>query len=345
MRFSFQALFVLVGIGLSACCFAQVTGAGSSAAKPLYASWGEAYKKATGITVEYDPAGSSAGIKKIAERSVDFGATDVPMSAGDMAKNGVICVPTAVTGVVPIVNLPGRAGSVTLDGQVLAGIYSGKIKRWNDPAIATLNGGGLPDLAIKPFGRSDGSGTTYNFVSYLAKSNADWNSRFGVNFTIQWVAEVNAVKGSDEMVTAIQKTSGAIGYVDYAYVADRHLNFTKLKNRSGQSVEPNFASFTAALTNSNWKTKAAFDEMLTDTAGSESWPITAGTFVLLPSSTNAPDKTVASLKFLSWAFLHGDALAKQAGYVRLNDSLQAIVFGVFATITDKSGKKLSWTPF
>lgn len=341
------ALSALIVMSLEpAQVWAQVTGAGSSAAKALYSSWADAYQKATGITVSYDASGSSAGIKKVTERAVDFGASDVPMSGADKASNDLLCLPTAVTGVVPVVNLPIKAGGVTLDGAVLADIYAGKITRWSDPAITALNGGhALPDMAIKPIGRSDGSGTTYNFATYLSRNSSDWNKRYGTNFTISWHIDVLGAKGSDEVLAALQKTQGAIAYLDYAHVVDKRLIYTRLKNRSGQNVEPNFNTFSGALTNSSWKTRVNFEELLIDLPGSDSWPITAGTYIVLPHATTNPDKTVAALKFFSWSFLHGDTMAKQAGYVRLNDSLQAIVFASMSSITDKSGKRIAWSPF
>jgi len=323
----------------------EINGAGSSAAKPLYEGWAQAYKQTGADSVAYDPIGSSGGVKKIKEHGVDFGASDVAMSHADATKENLICFPTAVSGVIPFFNVPGvKAGQINLNGTVLADIYEGKIKRWNDPEIAELNAGhALPALPIVAVARQDGSGTTYNFTDYLSKISPEWRDKFGTNFLIQWPATIQQVKGSSGVVDAVGKTAGAIGYVDYSYVLEHKLAYAKLQNRSGQFIEPTFESFSAALNNSDWKTRASFDEMLTDKSGVESWPITAGTFAIIPNVASDPAKAVATLKFFSWAFLHGDDIARKSGSVRLTDSLQAKIYVLFTTVKDKSGKPLSWS--
>jgi len=324
----------------------DVSGAGSSAAKPLYTSWAQAYHQAAATdSVAYDPIGSSGGLKKIKERSVDFGASDVAMSRADAAKENLICFPTSVSGVVPFVNLHGfKPGQINLSGPVLADIYAGKIKRWNDPAIVALNRErAMPGDAIVPIARQDGSGTTYNFTDYLSKVSQSWRDAFGTNFLIPWPASVVQAKGSGGVVEAVVKTPNSIGYVDYSYVLEKNLAYAKLQNRGGQFVEPTFDAFTSALTNSDWKTQGTFDEMLTDKSGVESWPITAGTFVIVPKVATNPDKTIATLKFFSWAFMNGDGIARKVGSVRLTDSLQAKVYSLLTTVTDKNGKPLKWS--
>lgn len=325
----------------------EINGAGSSAAKPLYAAWSQAYADATKNAVDYDPVGSSGGIKKIKERNVDFGATDVAMSREDSDKENLICFPTSVSGVVPFVNIPGvKPGKINLSGPVLADIYMGKIKNWNDRDIAALNPGhDLPNLLIHPMARLDGSGTTYNFSDYLSRVNVDWKTHFGTNFLIQWPSSTVLVKGSDSVVKTVGSTVGAIGYADYSYILLHQLTYAKMQNHQGVFVEPSFDGFTAALTNSSWKTQAKFDEMLNDKPGNDSWPITAGTFVLIPRVTNNPEKTTAVLKFFTWGFLHGDEIAKKNGYVRLTDSLQARIFSELTRITDTKGNKLQWDVF
>lgn len=325
----------------------EVNGAGSSAAKALYTSWAQAYRQAGENTVAYDSIGSSGGIKKIKERAVDFGASDVAMSRADAAKENLICFPTVVSGVVPFINLRGfKAGQINLTGPLLADIFSGKIKKWDDPAIVAVNQGrALPNENILPVARQDGSGTTYNFTDYLSKVSQSWRDAFGTNFLIPWPASITQVKGSDGVVAAVEKMPGAIGYVDYSYVLEHNLAYVKLQNRGGQFVEPTFDAFTSALSNSDWKTRGSFDEMLTDKSGVESWPITAGTFVIIPKVANDPEKAIATLKFFSWAFLNGDNIARKVGSVRLTDSLQAKVYTLLTTVTDKSGKPLKWTIF
>jgi phosphate transport system substrate-binding protein len=340
----FSAIFFLAMIVLPAWAI-EISGAGSSAAKPLYEGWASAYKQTGADSVVYDPIGSSGGVKKIKEHGVDFGASDVAMSHADATRENLICFPTAVSGVIPFFNVPGiKAGQINLSGPVLADIYQGKIKRWNDPAIAELNAGhALPALPIVVVARLDGSGTTYNFTDYLSKISQEWRDKFGTNFLIQWPATVQQVKGSSGVVDAVGKTTGAIGYVDYSYVLEHKLAYAKLQNRSGQFIEPTFDAFSAALNNSDWKTRASFDEMLTDKSGVESWPITAGTFAIIPKVANDPAKAVATLKFFSWAFLHGDDIARKSGSVRLTDSLQAKIYVLFTTVKDKNGKPLSWS--
>ncbi len=219
--------FVMLGATFAA--HADITGAGSSAAKPLYNLWAEEYAKAGNPKLNYQPVGSSAGIKQIKEHSVDFGASDVAMSAEDRKTSKMICFPSAISGVVPIVNLPGiKAGEVQMTGEVLADIFARKVTKWNDPEIAAINPGlALPKLPIVAVVRSDGSGTTYNFTDYLAKMSKTWKDGFGHNFTITWPADATAVKGSGGVVTAVKQTSGAIGYVDYNYVVQEKLNYTK----------------------------------------------------------------------------------------------------------------------
>lgn len=322
----------------------DISGAGSSAAKPLYAAWGQAYAAATKDAVNYDPIGSSAGLKKMKEHGVDFGATDVALSREEGAKDNLICFPTSVSGVVPFVNIPGvKPGKLNLSGPVLAAIFMGKIKNWNDREIAALNAGrDLPNLPIRPVVRQDGSGTTYNFSDYLSRVSADWKTRFGTSLQIQWPGDALPAQGSDGVIKTVGATAGAIGYTDYSYILLQQLSYVKMQNRQGAFVEPSYAGFTAALSNSDWKTQARFEEMLNDKPGNESWPITAGTFVLLPKVTNTPEKTTAALKFFTWGFQHGDEIARKNGYVRLNDSLQARIFSDLTQITDAKGNKLQW---
>jgi phosphate transport system substrate-binding protein len=337
-----RILLGLVMLSATFAAHADITGAGSSAAKPLYNLWAEEYAKSGNPKLNYQPVGSSAGIKQIKEHSVDFGASDVAMSLEDRKTSKMICFPSAISGVVPIVNLPGiKAGELQMTGEVLADIFARKVTKWNDPEIAAINPGlALPKLPIVAVVRSDGSGTTYNFTDYLAKMSRPWKDGFGHNFTITWPADATPVKGSGGVVTAVKQTSGAIGYVDYNYVVQEKLTYTKVQNRDGKFVAPNAEAFESALSNSSWKTQATFEEMLTDKAGARTWPITMGTFVIVPQVTNDPDRTTAALQFFTWAFLKGDKLVGNIDFVRLPDRVQARIYSEMTQITDTKGQPL-----
>ncbi len=322
----------------------EITGAGSSAAAPLYVKWAASYQQQGGATLAYQAAGSSAGIKQIKAKSVHFGATDVAMRRDEAQKEKLVCFPSAISGVVPVVNIPGvKSGELLLSGEVLTAIFAGKIAYWNDSAIAALNPGRrLPKLAIAVIVRQDGSGTTYNFTDYLSKVSAEWKAGFGTNFRIAWPAGASPAKGSSGVSAAVKRTPGAIGYIDYNYVLQDQLTYAKLRNRDGRFVAPSASSFAAALSNSTWKTKANFEEMLTDKTGSDSWPITMGTFVLVPQAADNPNAAIATLKFFTWAFLKGDSIVSGVDFVRLPDQVQARIYRELTTITDRDGKPLQW---
>ncbi|MEJ7804539.1 MAG: phosphate ABC transporter substrate-binding protein PstS [Telluria sp.] len=323
---------------------AEIKGAGSSAAQPLYDSLAVNYAKSTGVTFNYQPSGSSDGLKQITNKTVDFGATDIAMSAEQRAKSKMVCFPTAISGVVPVVNLPGvRKGQLQLTGDVLADIFSRKIVKWNDQRLRALNPTlTLPDLAITPVTRSDGSGTTFNFTDYLSKSSPAWQSAFGRNASIAWPAGTVSAKGSSGVVALLKQTSGAITYVDYQYATKGNLASTLLKNRDGKFVAPGPLAFSASLSNSAWLSKGTYEEMLTDRPGAASWPITAGTFILLPRASSNPATTIAAIKFFTWGFVHGDAVVGKAAFVRLPDLVQGRIFGELAAITDNAGVPLKW---
>ena len=323
-----------------------MTGAGSSAAAPLYNKWAEAYNKKTGATLEYQPVGSSAGIKQIKAKSVDFGASDVAMTVADLKQEKLIQFPSAISGVVPVVNLPGvKAGDLKLTGEALADIFARKIGFWDDAVIATLNPSlRLPHKAITVIVRQDGSGTTYNFTDYLSKLSAGWQAGYGKNFTIKWHEELVQIKGSSAISANLRKTAYAISYIDYNYVLQDKLDYVLLKNRDGKFLPPSAAAFEAALNNSGWKTRGSFEEMLTDKPGVNTWPITMGTFVIMPQSTGNPDKTISILKFFTWCFMNGDHLVNSVDLVRLPDSIQARIFKEMTTVSDAGGKPLQWMP-
>lgn len=323
----------------------EISGAGSSAAKPLYAKWAEAFVRQTGISLNYQPTGSSAGIRQVKAREVDFGASDVALGADEAAREGLVCFPSAISGVVPVVNLPHvKAGELQLSGELLTDIFAGKIHMWNDPAIAEANPRlALPKIPIVLVVRQDGSGTTYNFTDYLSKVSPAWRESRGKNFTMDWPKEARPVKGSAKVSEMVRATAGAIGYIDYNYVVQDQLAYVKLKNREGRFVAPSGRSFSAALAKSAWKSKARYEEMLTDQPGADSWPITMGTFVIIPRQARNAAVTTATLRFFTWAFMKGDQLADEMDFVRLPDPVQARIFKELTRITDRDGRPLQWT--
>jgi phosphate transport system substrate-binding protein len=320
----------------------QFSGAGSSAAAPIYQTWAVEYQKKTGISLNYEPIGSSAGLKKIRDGKTDFGASDVAPSDISLKKDGLVLFPVAITGIAPVVNLPKiDDGKLRLTGPVLAQIYLGEITQWNATAIAQLNPDlALPDMPIKVVVRSDGSGTTYNFADYLAKTSHDWKQQQGVKTAYTWPASFIAVKGSDGVVGAVKTTPGAIGYVDFGYLAANRLNPVQVKNAEGEFVQPAIAAFKEALFNSEWGSKGNFTQPLTNNAGKGSWPITMGTYVALPQITDKPQQTQLALQFFVWAFINGDSLVSKSQFVRLPDRVQSLAFKAILSVTDRSGKPI-----
>lgn len=317
-----------------------VHGAGSSAAAQIYRDWAHEYQRSGDVEVSYDSVGSTAGLKRIKAREIAFGASDVAPSEAELAADGLVVFPIAITGIVPVVNLPKIGnGQIRLTGEVLARIYLGEVSQWNAPEIVQLNPGlALPNLAIKVVVRGEGSGTTYNFADYLAKVSATWRDKRGVKARYDWPQDFLAVKGSEGMAVTVAATPGAIGYVDFDYVDDHQLNPVQLRNAAKDFLLPTAAAFRIALSRSEWTSKGKFSSTLTDMPGKGSWPITMGTFVLVPQVADQPEQTQQALKFFVWAFTHGDALVQKHNFVRLPDRVQALAFKTIASVKDKSGK-------
>ncbi len=285
------------------------------------------------MTLNYQGVGSGAGQKLVIQRTVDFGASDAPMSADKLASAKLLQFP-AVMGAVDIaINLPGVAtDAVRLSGKVIAGIYLGTITNWNDPAIAKLNPGiKLPDLAIAPVYRADGSGTTYVFTSYLSKVSPDFQSKVGADKAVSWPAGTGA-KGTAGVAGAVKNTPGALGYVESAYATLNHLTTTELETHDGKFIKPTLASFAAAAAGADWKTAKDFAVDLNDQPGANAWPIVSATFVLLPTNPTDAAHGAAVIKFFSWAFANGDATAKDLQYVPLPATVKSQVRKAWKTL-------------
>ncbi len=320
---------------------AEISGAGSSAAKPLYTKWAQSYN----MKLNYQANGSFEGVKLIKAKSVDFGASDIALPPEELKKDHLILVPTAISGIVPVINLPKiKTGELQLTGEVLADIFAHKITQWNDPALTALNPGlTLPKLPIITVARQEGSGTTYNFTDYLSSISPAWKSKFGKNFTIAWPADTQLVKSSADVANAVKQTAGAIGYIDFKFANQERLNYVQLKNRDGKFVAPTSKGFESALNHSAW-VKGEFEEMLNHQRGILTWPITAGTFIIFQDSSRTPTHTIAMLKFFTTAMIKGDSVADSADFVPLPDVVQARAFRELLKISDEKGKPLVWSP-
>ncbi|MBA4177885.1 MAG: phosphate ABC transporter substrate-binding protein PstS [Leptothrix sp. (in: Bacteria)] len=333
-----SALSLVAGAGLAQ----DVTGAGATFPAPIYAKWADAYHKATGARINYQSVGSGAGIKQIKSKTVDFGASDMPLKDEDLAKDGMIQFPTVIGGVVPVVNIKGiQPGQIKLTGQVLGDIYLGKVKRWTDPAIASLNPGvPLPDADIAPVRRADGSGTTFIFTNYLSKVNADWKATVGEGTAVNWPAGVGG-KGNEGVAAYVQRLPNSIGYVEYAYVKQNKMTYTLMKNRDGQFVAPSDDAFKAAAAGADWN--KTFYQITTEQPGKAAWPLTNPTYILMYKVQDKPVNASNALKFFDWAFSNGDKAADELDYVPLPDSVKALVRKQWMDgIKDGAGKPIAY---
>lgn len=341
----FQFRFAAVGVALSlagAVAVAQdVTGAGATFPAPIYAKWADAYHKATGAKMNYQSVGSGAGIRQIKAKTVDFGASDMPLKDDELAKDGLLQFPTVIGGVVPVVNIKGVApGQLKLTGQVLGDIYLGKITKWNDQQITSLNPGvPLPDAAIAVVRRADGSGTSFIFTNYLSKVNAEWKSKVGEGTAVNWPTGAGG-KGNEGVAAFVQRLPNSIGYVEYAYVKQNKMTYAQMRNQAGAFVSPDDATFKAAAAGADWS--KTFYQILTEQPGKDSWPLTGATFILMYKNQDKPAQAAAALKFFDWAFANGDAMAAELDYVPLPDSVKAMVRKQWAEIKDGSGKVVAF---
>lgn len=321
----------------------EITGAGASFPYPIYAKWAESYKAATGVSLNYQSIGSGGGIKQIKAKTVDFGASDAPLPAKDLEASGLVQFPAIVGGVVPVMNIAGvQPGQVKLTGAVLADIYLGKINKWNAPQIVALNPGvKLPDQDITVIYRSDSSGTSFVFTSYLAKASPDFKAKVGAGSALKWPVGVGG-KGNEGIAANVQKIKGAIGYVEYAYAKRNKLQHTQLQNQAGNFVQPGDDSFKAATAAGEWAKTPGFAVDFTNAAGKDSWPITSASFILMHKSQAGDGaKGREVLKFFDWAFKNGEKSALELDYVALPTSVVKLVDDAWKkNVKDASGKAL-----
>jgi phosphate transport system substrate-binding protein len=304
----------------------QISGAGATFPAPIYARWAEAYKQQSGQTLNYQAIGSGGGIKQIQAGTVDFGASDKPLKPEELDKSGLFQFPTVMGGVVPVMNLPGvQPGQVKLTGELLGDIFMGTVKNWSDPKIAAASAGvKLPNLPITVVHRSDGSGTSFLFTSYLSAKNPTWQQKVGASDSVQWPTGIGG-KGNDGVAAFVKQTPGAIGYVEYAYAAQNKLTYANLQNKDGQFVAPTADAFAAAASGADWTKAPGNYLLLIDQPGAQSWPITGATFILMHKQQTNPAKGRGVLSFFDWAYKNGDDMAKQLDYVPLPQQVKDMV--------------------
>lgn len=338
-----MALFGLAATAFSGVAATQdVTGAGASFPAPLYAKWASDYNKATGTKINYQSVGSGAGIKQIDARTVDFGASDMPLTDEDLAKKGLVQFPTVIGGVIPVVNIQGiTAGQLRLNGPILASIYLGKITKWNDAAIKALNPSlNLPDATIAPVRRADGSGTTFIFTNYLSKVSPEWKATVGDGTAVNWPTGTGG-KGNEGVAAFVARLPNSIGYVEFAYVKQNKMNYALLQNAEGNVVQPDDAAFKAAAAGADWS--KSFYQILTNQPGATSWPITGATFILMHKQQDKPAQAAASLKFFEWAYKNGDKTADELDYVPMPSTVKVQIQKLWGTqIKDASGKVVAY---
>ncbi|HKW54688.1 MAG TPA: phosphate ABC transporter substrate-binding protein PstS [Stellaceae bacterium] len=318
---------------------AEISGAGATFPYPIYSKWAEAYKAKSGVSMNYQSIGSGGGIKQINAKTVDFGASDMPLKPEDLDKGGLMQWPMIMGGVVLAVNLPGvKPGDLTLDGPTIADIYLGKITKWDDAAIRKLNPAAkLPATAIAPLYRSDGSGTNFIFTDYLSKVSAEFKSKVGESTSVEWPAGVGG-KGNEGVSALAARTAGAIGYVEYAYALQNKLAYTKLVNKDGSAVMPDSQTFQAAAANADWHKAPGFYLLLTDQSGKASWPITGASFILMHKAQEKREVAAQVLQFFDWSYKNGSKLAESLDYVPMPENVVKLVEASWANIKDTSGK-------
>lgn len=336
---AFAAAIMLTSFGALA---QDVTGAGATFPAPIYAKWADAYNKASGARINYQSVGSGAGIRQIKAKTVDFGASDMPLTDADLAKDGLVQFPTVIGGVVPVVNIKGiTPGQLKMTGAVLGDIYLGKITKWNDAALTALNPGvPLPDAPIAVVRRADGSGTTFIFTNYLSKVNAEWKAKAGEGTAVNWPTGAGG-KGNEGVSAFVQRLPNSIGYVEYAYAKQNKMSHVLMKNQAGGFVAPDDTTFKAAAAGADWS--KSFYQILTEQPGKDSWPITGATYILMFKTQDKPVNATNTLKFFDWAFANGDKMADDLDYVPLPASVKDLVRKLWADqLKDASGKAVAF---
>ena len=329
MKKAILAAFLAVAAIAAPAQAADITGAGATFPYPIYSKWADAYKKETGNGLNYQSIGSGAGIKQIQAKTVTFGATDAPLTADELNKSGLVQWPQVMGAIVPVINVEGlKSNDLTLDGATIADIYMGKIKAWNDPAIVKLNPNvKLPSAPISVVRRSDGSGTTFVWTTYLSESSADWKSKVGADTAVEWPVGVGA-RGNEGVAGNVGQQKNSIGYVEYAYAKQNNLTYAKLINKAGKTVQAGVASFQAAAANADWANTPGYRVILTNQPGDASWPITSATFILMYKQPTDKAAAAEALKFFDWAFAKGGKMAEELDYIPMPE---AVVMQIKAT--------------
>jgi phosphate transport system substrate-binding protein len=337
------AVLVAAAVSASSLLAADISGAGATFPYPIYAKWAQAYKAKTGVGMNYQSIGSGGGIKQIKAKTVDFGASDMPLEPKDLNDSGLMQWPMIMGGVVPVVNVPGvGAGHLRLTGPLLADIYLGKVTKWNDPAITKLNKGlKLPASAITVVHRSDGSGTTFIFTHYLSQVSPEWKAKVGENTSVSWPTGVGG-KGNEGVASYAGRIPGAIGYVEYAYALQNKLAYALMQNQAGKLVKPSSESFQAAAANADWAKAPGFYLLLTNQPGAESWPITGASFILFYKNQEKPAIGGEVLKFFDWAYHNGQQMADQLDYVPMPAAVVSLVEKAWASGIKGAGGKPVW---
>jgi len=335
-----KTLLVAVGIGAAALTSfaADITGAGATFPYPMYAKWAEAYKKETGVGLNYQSIGSSGGLKQIRAKTVTFGASDAPVKGEDLDRDGMIQFPAIIGGTVPVVNLDGfKPGELRVTGPVLAEMFMGKVSKWNDPKLTALNPGKtLPDQAITVVHRADGSGTTFNFTDYLTAVSKDWADTVGKGAAVKWPAASSVGgKGNEGVAANVNRVKGALGYVEYAYVKKNKMTFMQLQNANGKYVGPDDTAFAAAAANADWFSVPGMGISMVNAKGDTAWPISTASFILMYKQPADKATSAEALKFFDWAFKNGKQMAAELDYVPLPDSLTAQIRSKVWTLVQK----------
>jgi phosphate transport system substrate-binding protein len=322
IRHSLTAFAVAATLFAGSAQAVDVTGAGSTFVQPIITKWSATYAEKTGNHINYGGGGSGAGIAQIKAATIDFGASDKPLSPDELSAAGLGQFPIVIGGVVPVVNIEGvKAGEIKLTGAQLGDIYLGKIKKWNDPALAANNAGvKLPDVAIQAVYRSDGSGTTFNYTNYLSKVSGEWKEKIGEGTTVQWPVGVGG-KGNAGVAAYVQQINGSIGYVELAYALQNKMAYTQLQNAAGKFITPNLASFAAAASHADWKSAKDFQLVITNAPGDDSWPITATAFALIYKTPKDASHSKAVVDFFKYAYTEGGKAAEALDYVPLPAAL------------------------